>query len=249
LGLVLPAAACAWLAFGAGFRGVLFHSEAAVFGGVALVVIPVAILASSFVDRYAILPFCHGQLGPPIWSLGPLPSKRRRQRYAKLWVAHRAICEICCYSALAVLLAIVVVALGGVVAHEHILAVALESLGGTGVAVAILGYVAPRVRDSMNYMLADNAGLGTWAEGIDNTGHRVEGFVVDVAVHPGVKLFSERKKWHFVALRDAERLHEAPDQRPSRCDETWQRLAVLMREQAKPELPPREHERRELATE
>jgi hypothetical protein len=166
IGLLLPTALAAALFSAKHFHGLVFDSEASIFAGIAFVVIWLAILVSSMFDRYVILPFCYGQLGPPIWSAGPEPTGRRRRRFAQVWVGHRVVCEVCAYTALAMLLAIAVVALGSTVSHEHILAVALESLGGTGVAIAILAYAGPRARDGWSYMSASYAGLGSWACGI-----------------------------------------------------------------------------------
>jgi hypothetical protein len=238
IGFLLPSIGAAALSLAKHFDGLLSNSEAALFGGVSFVVIWVVILVSSMIDRYLILPFCLGELGPPIWSLGADPSIHRRRRFAKLWVAHRAICEICAYTALAILLAIIFVALGNAVSHERVLAVALESLSGSGVAFTVLAYLGPRVRDSWNYMMGDNAGLGSWAEGIDITGERVEGFLVDVSVHPGIKLYTADDQWRFVKLGDAPKLHEAPLRRPTACDERWAERAVLMRQEAKPHAQP-----------
>lgn len=243
VGFLIPTAGAAALSFAKHFDGLLFSSKAALFGGTALVAIWVAILVSSMIDRHLIMPFVHGQLGPPIWSLGPEPSIRRRRRFAKVWVAHRAVCEICCYTALAILLAIIFVALGNAVSHERVLAVALESLSGSGVAFTVLAYLGPRVRDSWNYMMADNAGLGSWVEGIDITGHRVEGFLVDVSVYPGIKVYTRDEEWRFVKLGDAPMLHESLGKRPNFCDEEWGERAVLMRHEAKPHERPTEDER------
>jgi hypothetical protein len=242
VGLLVPVAGMAAIWQTSSFTGLLFSSEAAAFGGVALAVIPVAILTSSMMDHYVILPFCYGQFGPPIWSMGTEPSEDRRRRYAKVWVAHRTICEICCYVALAILLAIIFVAAGNVVSHERVLAVALESLGGSGVAFTVLAYLGPRVRDGWNYMLAESAGLGTWADGIDNRGEQVEGLVVDVSIHPGVKLRTEKDQWTFVPLAPP-RLHEIQSRRPAKCDEAWARQAFGKREEAKPHERPRDDER------
>lgn len=237
IGLVVPTGLAAGLLATSHFDGLVFKSEASVFAGVALVVIWLTILVSSLFDRYLILPFCYGQLGPPIWSVGLKLPGRRRRRFAQIWVGHRAVCEVCAYTALAMLLAIVFVALGSTVSHEHILAVALESLGGTGVAIAILAYAGPRVRDGWSYMIANNAGLGSWACGIIG-GETVEGLVVDVSLSPGVKLRTKDDQWQFVSLEDARNLHELEDRRPAQCNETWAKEAVLTRGEAKVHEPP-----------
>jgi hypothetical protein len=236
IGVVLPflIALVAWRA--TSFRGVLFSTEAAAFAGVAFAVIPVAMLASSMVDRYLILPYCYGLFGPAIWSedMSDRNPVKRRREYAKVWVAHRVVCEICCYFALAVFLAIVFVAAGNAVSSERTLAVALESLGGAGIAFSVIAYLGPRVRDGWNYMLAQNAGLGMWVVG-SNAHGRFEGLVVDVSVHPGVKLRlpdgePHEPKWKFVALAESDELSEAD--RPAGCTEAWCERAVRDREQA-----------------
>lgn len=236
IGVVFPflIALVVWRA--TSFGGVLFATEAAAFAGVAFALIPVAMLASSMVDRYLILPYCYGLFGPAIWSEDMSdgnPVKRRRE-LAKVWVAHRVICEICCYFALAVFLAIAFVAAGNAVSNERTLAVALESLGGAGVAFSVLAYLGPRVRDGWNYMLAQNAGLGMWVVGANAHG-RFEGLVVDVSLHPGVKLRlpdgePHEPKWKFVTLAESVDLSEAD--RPSNCTEAWCERAVRDREQA-----------------
>jgi len=233
VGLLLPAVIAAVVWRSPGFAGLLFSTQAAAFAGVALAVIPVAILVSSMVDWYLIIPFCYGAFGTAIWvpPVERIPLQRRR--YAKIWVAHRVICEICCYFALALIISILFVAVGNAVSHEHVLPVALESLGGSGIAFTVLAYLGPRVRDGWNYMLADNAGLGTWAEGTDIAGEPVEGLIVDVSVHPGVKIWTKEEKWRFVALRLASQLYEYESNRLESCDAQWCEQAVRRRHEAR----------------
>jgi hypothetical protein len=233
LGLLAPAAIATVVWRSPGYTGLLFSTQAAAFAGVALAVIPIAILASSMVDWYLIIPFCYGAFGEAIWVAPTQRIPLQRRRYAKIWVAHRMICEICCYFALALIISILFVAVGNAVSHERTLPVALESLGGSGIAFAVLGYLGPRVRDSWNYMLADNAGLGTWAEGTDNAGEHVEGLIVDVSVHPGVKLWTKDEKWRFVPLKLVAQLYEYRSARPPQCDAGWCEQAVRRRKEAK----------------
>jgi hypothetical protein len=238
-GFVIPMVVAIVVWRSRGFEGVLFQSSAAAFAGVLLAVIPMSILASSMVDWYLTVPFLYGLLGPAVWqddSEG-LTLKRRR-RIAKIWVSHRVICEILVYFSFALFLAIVFTAIGNAVSDDKTLPVAIESLGGSSIAVGVLAYLGPHVRHGLNYVLAENAGLGTWASGTDNYGETTEGFVVDVSVYPGVKLMKEDKELRFVPLEHADRLHEVEDRRPAQCDAAWRKAALrLGRKQKKPDPP------------
>lgn len=234
LGFGVPAAVTTAVWQAQSFDGLLFSTTAATFGAVALSVIPVAIFASHMVDSYLILPFVYGLFGPPIWEENDTQlSPKRRRRYAKLWIAHRGICEICVFVSLALLLSIVFVAIGNAVSHDNTLPQAVESLGGAGIAFGVLTYLGPRVRDSLTYVLAQSAGLGAWATGIDYFGERVEGFVVDVSVHPGIKLRQRNLEWRYVPLRLAFGLQELQDENGVRPDAGWCENAVRERDEAR----------------
>jgi hypothetical protein len=233
-GLLVPAAIAATVWRSPGFHGLLFSTQAAAFAGVAFTVIPVAILASSMVDRYLILPYCYGAFGEPVWvpTTDRIPFERRR--YAKIWIAHRMICETLCYVAVALVISIIFVAIGNAVSHEHTLPVALESLSGSGIAVGVLAYLGPRVKSGWDYMMADNAGLGTWVEANDSVGERVEGLLVDVSLHPGIKIRTADEKWRFVPLPLAARVYECAP-RPADRGAQWGQKAFERRSQAKEE--------------
>lgn len=231
LGFLVPIAGATLAWRSPAFHGLLFSSEAATFAAVTLSVIPVSIFASHMVDWYLILPFVYGLFGPPIWEEDETAlSPKRRRRYAKLWVAHRGICEVCVFISLAVLLAIAFVAIGNAVSHDRTLPQAIESLGGAGIAFGVLTYLGPRVRNALNYALAQSAGLGTWASGIDHFGDRVQGFVVDVSIHPGVKLRQRDREWRYVPLGLAYTLQDLDSGRP---DPAWCENAVRERKEAK----------------
>ena len=227
-GLPLAAATVAWLT--PSFHGLVFSSAAAAFAGVAIVLIPTSIFTSSLVDWYFILPFVNGVFGPPIWErdMARLSTDRRR-RYAKYWVAHRGLCEVVVYLSFALALSIVFVAVGNAVSHDKTLPGAIESLGGAGIAFAVLTYLGPRARDALDYTQVPSAGLGTWAKLGDEEKPGVEGFVVDVSVHPGVQLRRADGEWRFVPLKFAALLHEHEELRPAKATSEWGRAAVLDR--------------------
>jgi hypothetical protein len=81
------------------FHGLFLSSGAAAFGAALVVLIFTAILASSMVDWYLILPRAFGLFGgcSPIWKTdeeAPDLDKDRRRRFAQVWVFHRGVCEL-----------------------------------------------------------------------------------------------------------------------------------------------------------
>lgn len=194
-GLPLAAAAVAWGT--PSLDGLVFHSVAATWGAVLLVLMPVAILASSMVDWYLILPFVHGRFRwPAVWVDDQLllPPVRRR-RYAKYWIVHRALCEMTVAFSGALLLAIVFVAVGNAVSRDQTLPTAIESLGGSGIAFALVALFGPRIAAAIGYMLDQSAGLGEWvavtkrdAQGWDTGEVAYTGLVVDVSVGAGIQI-------------------------------------------------------------
>lgn len=223
------------------FDGALFDSVAATFTAVCFCVGFVAILVSSMVDWYLILPFVDGLLGRPIWATNDewLTAKRRRA-YAKFWVAHRIACETFVYMALALVLSIVFVAVGNAVSSDNTLPVAIESLGGSGIAFALLTFLGPRIRDSVNYILGQNAGLGAWAAGVDNHGKPIEGLVIDVSIHPGVQLRTADEARRHVSLANAAELQDM-DSWPADAGAAWREQMFRERgtEVADDDRPPR----------
>jgi hypothetical protein len=206
--------------------GALLHSGAAAFVAALVTLFFTAIVASSMVDWYYVLPTAFGLIGSPIWLTDeeaeargkPLGDDRRRH-VAQIWVFHRGVCELLTLSALALALASGLVALGHAVSDDKTLPSAFESLGGAGIAFGIFGYLGPRLRGALDFVLSTPVGLGMWVDGHDGSGRRVSGLVVDVSVHPGIKLVDVRGRRAFVALADAHRLH--PDKRPRAITSTW----------------------------
>jgi hypothetical protein len=243
VGLLVPAGIGAALLVSPGSNGLLFSSTAATFTGVALVVIPVAALASSMVDRYLILPYCYGAFGDPVWNVPPRDEEAQkaaftpRRRYAKLWVAHRVVCEVLCYFSLALIISVLFVAVGNAVSHERTLPIAIESLGGAGIAFTVIAYLRPRAGAGWDYVMAESAGLGTWARGVDELGDKVDGLVVDVSLYPGIKLRTTNLEWRYIPLALAKHLHEFESARPAECNAEWCQRAVRVRGEAKARAP------------
>lgn len=232
LGLIVPAAAAFVVWRLPEFASVAGTDQAAAWAIVSVSIATTAILASSMVDWYLILPFLYGVTGPAPWTDDPALTPRQRRMYAKVWVAHRGLCEIAVFICIALLLAIVFVAVGNAVADDGTLPGAIESLGGAGIAFSVLGFLGPRVRHAFNYVMAPSAGLGTWASGTDSRGEHVEGLVVDVSIHPGVKVRRADGAWRFVPLASAEHLQEL-DGFPEGCDEAWRERSIRERRAAR----------------
>jgi hypothetical protein len=187
-----------------GFDGLVFTTDAAAFCAVLFTVFFAAILASSMVDWYYVLPKALGVTGPPIWltntEAGGDLGKERRRNIAQVWIFHRGVCELLTLSCVALLAAILLVAAGHALSGDHTLPAAIEALGGSGIAVGILQYLGPRLRDGLNFVLSSPVGLGMWvhAEGEDK--RERTGLVVDVSIAPGVKLVTEDGERFFIPL-------------------------------------------------
>jgi hypothetical protein len=233
------------------FHGLVLRSAAAAFGAVLITVFFAAILTSSMVDWYYILPRVFGLFSAPVWlsdeesAIHPRGgwSASSRRAVAQVWIFHRGCCELLTFAALAVLLAIGLVALGNAVSTDKTLPGALESLGGSGIAFGVLGYVGPRLRYGLNFMQSCPVGLGMWVEGVDEFGHRASGLVIDVSIDPGVKLVRyeplDDPVRLFVPLRYSHHLSEQP--RPAAVDSEWCREQMLVhfdRDPSPPAGPP-----------
>lgn len=206
------------------YAGLLFPEDVAAvwaFGGVAACC--VAIYVSSLADQFYVLPAICGMFtGRPAWVTSGGQSGQQRRTTATLWVVHRGLAEIIGSVGVAFAIAVVVVAVGGLASSDETLSMAIESLGGTAVAVALLGLFGPRVRDAIRYMLAPSAGIGEWAEVRGAGGDVVSrGLVIDVSIDPGVKLHDETGSQFFVALRDCRLVQASPGSRPLSCNEAW----------------------------
>jgi hypothetical protein len=235
LGFLPALAVAAGASARADFDGLLFESAAATFGCVVLVLIPVAILVSSSVDWYLILPLALGAFGLAAWESEF--DERHQRRLAQYWIAHRGICELFVFSSIALVLAVGLVAIGNAVSDDNTLPEAIESLGGAGIAFGVLGYAGPRWKASMDFVLSGPIGVGMWVEGTDEVGQSVTGLVADISVAPGVKVISYDPgesmgaggdDWQrsFVALAAAKRL--GPASRPTDIEPEWVKRMMLL---------------------
>ncbi len=224
LGFGIPLGAAIWAWQTPSFDGLLLHTGAAAFGAALVAVLFTAILTSSMIDWYLMLPFVLGLFGPPSWT-DDESEVRRRRWYAQVWVFHRGGCELLAFTSVALLLAIGLVALGNAVSSDRTLPAAFESLGGAGIAFGLLHYLSSRIRDALEFMQSATVGLGMWVRTTDRFGRDVSGIVVDVSVHPGLKVVGppvdEAEPYHrtFVALRDTPRVSEG--RRPDGIDDDW----------------------------
>lgn len=213
-------------------HGLWLHSGAAAFGAALVTLIFTAILTSSMVDWYLILPWAFGLFNgcSPIWMTDDEAQdldKERRRRFAQVWVFHRGVCELVVFSSIAVLLAIGVVALGNAVSSDKTLPTAFEALGGAGIAVGIFGdYLGPRLRHAMNFMLSGTVGLGMWVESEDALRRHFSGLVIDISIHPGLKLVNARGRRFFVPLEDSHQVGEIKPF-PEGIDAAWRERMVL----------------------
>lgn len=224
LGFGVPLAAAIWAWQTPSFDGLLLHTGAAAFGAALVAVLFTAILTSSMIDWYLVMPFVLGLFGPPIWTDDETQGDRRRW-YAQVWVFHRGTCELLVLTSVALLLAIGVVALGNAVSSDRTLPAAFESLGGAGIAFGVFGYLGTRLGPALDYVLSAPVGLGAWVTGTDQFGRDVSGMVVDVSVHPGLKVVGlpagadECDHRAFVALRYVPLVEGGS--RPSGVDDAW----------------------------
>lgn len=221
--LVLPFGVA--LALWAGDLEFGFASVTGTWVAVAVCVILAAIYLSSLVDRYFILPYVYGRFASPVWveDAPPEPaadppaeeesertlSLKRRRMYAKLWVAHRTACEIIVFVGLALILSVLLIEIIDAVTFNETLPRAIESIGGAGIAVAVLGYVGPRARDGISFVLGGHAGLGAWVKGFDTYQREVEGYVVSVSVEPGVKVMTREHEFRYLPLGNQRSFHDS----------------------------------------
>jgi hypothetical protein len=203
-GFGVPLAVSAVLWQTSGFDGLVFKTDAAAFCAVLVTVFFAAILASSMVDWYYVLPKALGVTGAPIWLTNAEADddlgKERRRTIAQVWIFHRGVCELLTLSCVAVFVAILLVAAGNALSGDHTLPAAIEALGGSGVAFGVLQYLGPRLRDGLNFVLSSPVGLGMWVRAQDEDGRDRTGLVVDVSIAPGVKLVTEHGERFFIPL-------------------------------------------------
>jgi len=235
LGFGVPAGFAIWAWQTPSFDGLLLHSGAAAVGAALVALFFTAILTSSMIDWYLILPFVFGLFGRAIWVdtqlLGEderVREQHRRRRYAQLWVFHRGVCELLVFSSVAFLLAIALVAIGNALSSDKTLPVAIESLGGAAIGIGIFGYLGERLRGALSFVLSGPVRLGDWVEARDPTGPRARGLVVAVSIHPGVILIGEADLGDDrtpVPLAAANYLSRID--RPDGVDDAWCEEAVI----------------------
>jgi hypothetical protein len=193
----------------------------------------VAIYVSSLIDWYVIVPFVFGFVGLPIWVLdksGRAESARRR--HTMIWVVHRGLCELVSLSCFALILAIGMVALVNLFASNGTLPTAIESLGGAGIAFAVIGYRGPEMKGAIEFALSGPIGLGTWVRKEEPL-RTFEGYVVDVSIHPGFKLVDKEGVRKFVSLANSPELSSSD--RPEGIDDAWCEQIVLKHFRKNPE--------------
>lgn len=161
-----------------------------------------AILLSSAIDWYVILPFRDGVVGLPACRIDAVLLSDRR-RYTKLWVAHRLICEL----SIAVSLLCVVALLTRHYLHD--LAPIVTVAGALGITAAAGKLAWDRWgMGGLRFCLRQGPALGNWVRGPSYSrkeGERMrEGFVLDVSLDNGLKVVAAPGTTeHFIALRDA----------------------------------------------
>ncbi len=161
-----------------------------------------AILLSSAVDWYVILPFRDGIVGLPACRVDEVDLSTRR-RYTKLWVAHRLACELSITAALIVALVLLLAHYVG--NFEKIITI----VGALGIPAALLLVAGKRwFLGGLRFCLAQGPALGNWVKGPTYTkreGEKIhEGFVIDVSLDSGLKIAAEPGGTeHFIALVDA----------------------------------------------
>jgi hypothetical protein len=161
-----------------------------------------AILLSSAVDWYVILPFRDGVIDLPACRIDEVDLATRR-RYTKLWVAHRLACEMTIATALVV---VVVLLLAQYIGNFEEIVTIVGALGIPAVLVVIAG--KRWFRGGLRFCLAQGPALGDWVKGPTYTkreGEKIrEGFVVDVSLDNGLKIAARPGGTeHFIALVDA----------------------------------------------
>lgn len=192
----------------------------------ALSVPMLAILLSSAVDWYVILPFRDGVVGWPACQVDEVDLPTRR-RYTKLWVAHRLACEMSIAATLAV--AVVLLLAQYVGNFEEVVTI----VGALGIPAALLLVAGKRwFLGGLRFCLAQGPAVGDWVNGPTYTkreGEKThEGFVIDVSLDNGLKIAAEPGGTeHFIALVDAVPDISDHDEgyacRPGLC-RTWLRI-------------------------
>lgn len=161
-----------------------------------------AILVSSAIDWYVVLPFRDGVCGFPACRIDSVPLRDRR-RYTTIWVAHRLICEL----SIAASLLCAAILLTHRYAHDLGPLVTIASALGITVATGRVAWDR-WMMGGLRFCLRQGPALGSWVAGPSfsrREGEQMrEGFVLDVSLDNGVKVVAvPGGTEHFIALKDA----------------------------------------------
>jgi hypothetical protein len=196
VGLILPAAlSWAVVALGATIElmAAPVNDGQGVIVAVCVVAVPLSLLVSSSVDWYLIRAFREGVYGDPACR-----DSDSEGTYLRYWAMHRFLCEFFIWLAVTGGIAFVSAIVEGATSSPS----GKTTLGLIGL-LGIIGWSAKelgKLRPAYEFIRYPNGvGLGSWATGRNEKHDRIEGFVLDLALDPGVQL-----------IRGA-RGHPAPD--------------------------------------
>jgi hypothetical protein len=116
-----------------------------------------AILASSLLDWYALLPFRDGIEGLPACRVDAVTLTRRR-RFTKLWIAHRLMCESLLAGAL---LASALILIGHYTRNLGVAGEIASVMGAAGIAVGIAW--KRWIIGGLRFCLRQGPALGSWS--------------------------------------------------------------------------------------
>lgn len=190
IGLALPAA-LAWIVAIAGPSAELVTPPVGdgqnVIVGLCVVLIPLSILVSSSVDWYLIRAFREGVYGQPSCRTAGTPESVDHVRH---WVMHRFACEVVLWLAVTVGIAFITAAFEEGTSSDS----GKTMLNLVGL-LGILGWTyteMAKLKPALDFIRYPNSvGLGDWAEGENHKGKHISGFVLDVALEPGVQLIEQ----------------------------------------------------------
>ena len=231
LGYGVPLGLAVAMVLGLHLHGLFFHSEAATVASLLPIAAFVAVLTSSEVDWYFITPYQRGLLNPPICNAstgGPEdPDIQERRAYAKWWVFQRGICELHLLHVDRRVPGDRRRALTEDVKADNTLQIAFGSFIGAGTAFWLAAYVQGRLVAAWQFVQEQSVGLGRWAEGVNIRDAKVEGFVRDVSITPGIQLCPHpKKKPEFVPLKYASMTQDNDLPKPL-CSEKCERWVEL----------------------
>lgn len=186
-------------------------SPSVAVAGVVLFAMASTILLASALDFFVVVPELTGRSGGlPIWASDPLAQNHhRRQSLTQIWLVGRSIAHVVALIGAATLAGLLVAWVSSLPNDEHLQTV-VATLGGAAIALVLFRQPFARLAGALRFALTAPVAIGSWVEGVDETGRRVEGMVIDVSIAPGIKLVDTTGKRTFVPLDSALTLHEAP---------------------------------------